>query len=948
LGNPYWVDILNEMAYPSQGEPLPMQISSSWTLGDNSSADQLYEEFALQGQSFFQSSGDYGAYYSGLFGIPWLWGIPQWADTPYVTIVGGTSLTTDSGGLWKSETTWNRNNGTASGGGISQNYPIPIWQQGVSMSANQGSATMRDVPDVSMVADNIRIAYNTGDWETVGGTSASTPLWAGFMALVNQQAVANGEPVNGFLNVALYSISKGANYTSAFHDVADNSNNGNGHNLFYAIPGYDLSTGLGTPNGINLITLLSPPPPPYITAVSPSTLTGVTLPQTQRIQILGSGFTSSSTLLLNDGIHSYGSDPARLSFVSPQEIDYLVAVGVNPADWTVQVLNGSQASNIGEFSVVSPSSAITLACYITPGTVSPNSPFTVSGTATFNNGGTAVVVGTATILINGVSYTAPINNGSFSRQIVAPPAAGTFQVLITASNGNGQTGSSSATLVVSSNGTTSGYVVGGFLTCTNADSTSPFDYYGQIDAFGSDDPRLYAWLELDNLIGAHSIELRLYRPDGSYYGNATGTAGVSGYTYPWWRIWWYWDVSGYDIAYTPGVWNIRLYIDGAYEESISFTMRYELTQHQMAKDVESASPFDPILPSNLFSQTDQRAVAWLNLDMVSDPISVKWVFYEPNGSDYEETTNVGLSPDVSGYDYWPWYKYWGWVNIAGTDAANKCGNWRVDVLIRDPSGNWVQQYTDHFQILEDPPQPPTCNVTITPQSPVSGESLTLNVLATDNTYAQSVVVYWNDGSLHSNAWDNIVSGSFAQSHVIGVYPPKQQITYWVVATDTSGNTTESSPTTVIVAAPQYTIVASSGAGGGVTPNGNLTVNAGASQTFTAIPATSYLVNNWLVDGDAVQIGGHSYTLNGIAANHSVQVTFTYVQPPYFSDFTVSGNKLQINLSGLATGESVVLEVSTDLSTWLPIQTNTATGSILTYTNVPSPHVSYEFFRAHLQ
>jgi subtilase family serine protease len=92
FGNPYWVDILDEMAYPTQGEPLPKQLSSSWTFGienDNPTAAQIYQEFALQGQSFFQCSGDFGAYYSGLFGLPWL-GIPAWADSPYVTIVGGT------------------------------------------------------------------------------------------------------------------------------------------------------------------------------------------------------------------------------------------------------------------------------------------------------------------------------------------------------------------------------------------------------------------------------------------------------------------------------------------------------------------------------------------------------------------------------------------------------------------------------------------------------------------------------------------------------------------------------------------------------------------------------------------------------------------------------------------------------------------------------------------
>ena len=249
------MDILDEMASPSQGEPIAKELSSSWTFGDNPSADQIYQRFAMQGQSFFQASGDYGAYYSG---------ITAWADTPYVTIVGGTELTTSSGGGWTSETTWNSGYDVtlggyqASGGGISENYSIPSWQDGISMSLNQGSTTMRNVPDVSMVADNIWITYSNGSAMPVGGTSASTPLWAAFMALVNEQAVANGLSTVGFINPAIYSIGKSPLYSSNFHDITDDSNNGNLYSFFFAVAGYDLCTGWGTPNGVNLIDLLAP------------------------------------------------------------------------------------------------------------------------------------------------------------------------------------------------------------------------------------------------------------------------------------------------------------------------------------------------------------------------------------------------------------------------------------------------------------------------------------------------------------------------------------------------------------------------------------------------------------------------------------------------------------------------------------------------------------------
>jgi hypothetical protein len=266
---------------------------------------------------------------------------------------------------------------------------------------------------------------------------------------------------------------------------------------------------------------MSAPAAPSITSVSPSTLTGLPLPQTQRIQIIGSGFTSSSTLVFSDGVNSYNSNPARLTLMNANEIDYLIAVGVNPANWTVKVINGAQMSNLGTFSVVSPSSAINLTCYVSPSTVSPNSAFTVSGTATYNNGGGTVVAGTVTIVIGGQTYTAAISSGIYSRQISAPSAAGTYSLSATVTDGSGLTGANSASLVVTSNGNPSGYTINSFLTCSNADNAYPYDAYGIIDGFSSSAPRFDAWLELGSVTGAHSVELRLYRPDGSYYGNGS-------------------------------------------------------------------------------------------------------------------------------------------------------------------------------------------------------------------------------------------------------------------------------------------------------------------------------------------------------------------------------------------------------------------------------------------
>jgi len=245
--------ILNRMATDN----LAKQISSSWTWSGSPTSDGIFQQLAAQGQSFFQASGDSDAYTGS---------IPQPADSPYITTVGGTTLTTSGpGGTWVSETTWNwfnRGTGTdGASGGISTLYTIPSWQQGISMSANQGSTTMRNIPDVALTADNVLVAYNNGTSGAVGGTSCAAPLWAGFMALINQQALANGKQPIGFINPAIYSLAQGTGYSSSFHDITT----GNNTNLtspakFFAVSGFDLCTGWGTPAGSGLINALAGAP----------------------------------------------------------------------------------------------------------------------------------------------------------------------------------------------------------------------------------------------------------------------------------------------------------------------------------------------------------------------------------------------------------------------------------------------------------------------------------------------------------------------------------------------------------------------------------------------------------------------------------------------------------------------------------------------------------------
>ena len=258
-----WDDILNTMAASNQIK----QFSSSWSFGGpDYTSDQILQELATQGQSFFMASGDGDAWVNN---IDYVGGWPS--DDPWVTTVGGTSLTmTGLGASYASEIVWNwgydwpgwgpNGNGyVGSGGGVSTTYPITTWQQSTPMTTNQGSTIMRNIPDVALTADNVYCVYNNGVVGTdIGGTSCAAPLWAGFTALVNQRAALLDPPTTvGFLNPAIYAIGNSPIYLSCFHDItAGNNFSASSPTNYPAVPGYDLCTGWGTPNGSNLINAL--------------------------------------------------------------------------------------------------------------------------------------------------------------------------------------------------------------------------------------------------------------------------------------------------------------------------------------------------------------------------------------------------------------------------------------------------------------------------------------------------------------------------------------------------------------------------------------------------------------------------------------------------------------------------------------------------------------------
>ena len=201
--------------------------------------------------TFVVSSGDFGAISDD--GPPRQASLP--ASDPLALAVGGTDLAaTQPTGTYLGEMAWNGGS-DGSGGGYSSLFPRPSYQDGV---ARIGAT--RGVPDVAANADPstaMALAYSDGELRPAMGTSASTPLWAGVIALADQEA---GQHL-GFVSPAIYAIAHGPAYHRAFHDVVTGDNSvlwPTGVIVGYnAGPGWDPVTGWGSPNARYLVPLLA-------------------------------------------------------------------------------------------------------------------------------------------------------------------------------------------------------------------------------------------------------------------------------------------------------------------------------------------------------------------------------------------------------------------------------------------------------------------------------------------------------------------------------------------------------------------------------------------------------------------------------------------------------------------------------------------------------------------
>jgi kumamolisin len=250
-----FIDAIATAVHDTKNSPSVISISwggpeSSWTGQSLTALDAACQSAAALGITITVAAGDNGST-DGLTDGKNHVDFP--ASSPHVLACGGTNLQ-GGGGNITSETVWNElaNNEGATGGGVSNVFPLPTWQANSKVPKPTVSAGGRGVPDVCGDADPSSgyIIRVDGKTMVIGGTSAVAPLWAGLIALANAQ---NGKSA-GFIQPAIYA----AKGKAAFRDITSGTNYTGTPVGFSAGPGWDPCTGLGSPIGTQLITVVNP------------------------------------------------------------------------------------------------------------------------------------------------------------------------------------------------------------------------------------------------------------------------------------------------------------------------------------------------------------------------------------------------------------------------------------------------------------------------------------------------------------------------------------------------------------------------------------------------------------------------------------------------------------------------------------------------------------------
>jgi hypothetical protein len=499
-----------------------MSISFGWsgTPGSEPAYEQVFQELAAQGQSSFVATGDAGANVGGV-GYP--------GNSTYITGAGGTDLNTNgAGGAWQSETGW-----IGSGGGWNTESPIPTYQSPVINSSNGGDPSYRNIPDVSAEANTDNYFCANGSCQGgIGGTSLAAPRWAGFVALINQQAAANataggGNATLGFLNPTIYAVGQDASYANTFHDIVSGDNaNGTACTLgtlgcladgiqgFNAVSGFDLVTGWGSPDGPSIFDALFPV----------STNANFSLSATPVVLNLTPGGGGTSSIAVS-ALHGFNAATNLTLTIpgAPQGVTATLSASSIPAGGAAVTLNVATTSATpgGTYVVVitGTSGGLTQTAYVTlalPAFVGLTS--TPSAGVSVNQGGTTT--GTITIYgINGFNGSVNLAASGLPSGVTAsfsPTGATTSTVTFTATSTASLTGSA-APVAVTVTGSSTGFpsqttTINVFVNpATTGGSGTPVDLSSAFNVYGfyadADEATITPANSLDEMGSVYSANL---------------------------------------------------------------------------------------------------------------------------------------------------------------------------------------------------------------------------------------------------------------------------------------------------------------------------------------------------------------------------------------------------------------------------------------------------------
>jgi len=396
-------------------------VSMSWGTPEFAGESVYDSYFQTPGVAFVASSGDGGE----------LAGSPQvdWpAASPYVVSVGGTTLTLDANNNRTSETAW-----TSSGGGLSTSYTRPAWQNSWSAYATRG------VPDVSYNGDPNTgvLVYDSvnGGWFVVGGTSAGAPQWAALLALANQ---SRSSGVKG--NSDIYSVAGTAPAINPanFFDITSGNNGGDADDL--SVTGYDLVTGLGSPQAASLVpalVALAPKTPDFsisLTPTSQSATPGATVSYTVTVaSVSGDTETVNLTATVPAGASNISLSPASITGSSGTAVLTFTAP-TTQGSYTITVTGTgatSQKVHTASASLVDGTPDFSLSANPTSNSVKHGSSATYTVKVTPSGGFTSTVALTATVspsVSNGPTASfspQQVTGGSGTSQLTAKTSGGT-------------------------------------------------------------------------------------------------------------------------------------------------------------------------------------------------------------------------------------------------------------------------------------------------------------------------------------------------------------------------------------------------------------------------------------------------------------------------------------------------------------------------------------------